>query len=350
MNELEQRLAGSPTLVVLQLQAKEAARLVSRDTNVPAGWLALAKRTDGRVAVVPAGADLHSQSSDVLSMFKAGPICLTVKAGPIRTADGHEITCTVTLRAAVRPEVNDLNGLTRQFLSRSKPVVEVGDIEEYLQEYVLVGARVFCRGRSTAENLAPTTASSLADHMAESLERPLLSVGLAQVPGMMVTCMPISHEAISFLEPAGNAAGQEVLHKALLGQFDDLAEKAAACGEVQVAEALRKLRDKVAGQVAFTTFEQVVQVLPEKVRVDLHERADEGFGGGVGGTARSRGRLAGRLLETAGDGAACLDDEPAGGRGRRAVDPDVSRRAGGQVLRWSVVRRGWRSSMRPQAS
>lgn len=271
MGELEQRLGKSAVLVALQLQAKEAGRLVPRDTNVPPGWLALAKRPDGRVAVVPAGADLHGQSSDVLSLFRAGPIGLTVKAGPIRTADGHEISCTLTLRVAVRPEVNDLNSLLRQFLGRSKAEIEVLDIEKYLEEHVLVSARVLCRGRTTAENLAPSGVPALVDQMTAGLERPLLSVGLSLVPGMMISCIPITEAAISFFHPANGGGGQEVLHRALLSQFDDLAAKAEDCGEAKVAEALRKLREKVAGQIAFTTFEQVMQVLPEKIRTELHD-------------------------------------------------------------------------------
>lgn len=271
LGELEQRLGRSSSLVALQLQAKEAGRLVTRDTNVPPGWIAMAKRTDGPSAVVPAGADLYSQSSDVLSLFRAGPVPLSIKAGPIRTLDGHEIACTATLRVAVRPNVNDLNSLLKQFLTRSKSEVEVPDIEGFLQEHVLVAARVFCRGRPTADNLAPLTAPLLAEHLASSLERPLLSVGLTLVPGMMVSCIPLTEAGISHMQAAGSGTGQEVLHKALLSQFDDLAQMAADCGETKVAEALRKLREKVSGQVAFTTFEQVVQVLPEKIRTELHE-------------------------------------------------------------------------------
>ncbi|HEX2973399.1 MAG TPA: hypothetical protein VHP11_13775, partial [Tepidisphaeraceae bacterium] len=111
----------------------------------------------------------------------------------------------------------------------------------------------------------------MADHLAASLERPLLSAGLTLVPGMLVSCIPISEAAISYFQPAAGGGGQEVLHKALLGQFDDLAQKAAECGEGRVGEALLKLKEKVAGQTAFVTFEQVMQVLPEKIRTELHE-------------------------------------------------------------------------------
>lgn len=270
MNELEQRLNKVQGLLALQLQAREVSRLITRDTRVPPGWLALAKRSDGRVAVVPAEAELQIDSSDPLSLFKAGPICLSIKASPIRTAEGHEIAATVTLRVAVRPNANDLNALQRQFLTRNKSEIEAVDIEKYLEEHVLVGARVFCRGRSTADNLAPATAGIMADHIGGSLDRALLSVGLSLVPGMMVSCIPVNEAAISFMT-ATATAGQEVLHKALLGQFEDLAHKAAESGQAEVGEALLKLRDKVSGQVAFTTFEQVMQVLPEKIRFDLHE-------------------------------------------------------------------------------
>jgi len=271
LSELQQRLSKSANLVALHLQAKEASRFVGRDTTVPPGWLALARRSDNRVAVIPAGAELASQYSDALTMFRAGPVTLVVKAGPIRTADGHEIACTATMRVAVLPNANDLNALIRQFLSRSKQEVDAADIEKFLEEHVLVAARVFCRSRSTAENLSLDMASTLADHFVASLERPLLSVGLAIVPGMIVQCIPISEAAISFYQPASGGTGQEVLHNALLSQFEDLARKASDCGESKVGEALLKLRQKVAGQVAFTTFEHVMQVLPEKLRVELYE-------------------------------------------------------------------------------
>jgi hypothetical protein len=123
----------------------------------------------------------------------------------------------------------------------------------------------------------------MAEYLTETLERPLLSVGMTLVPGMMISCLPISEAAISFYQPAGAAAGgatpgtgkpgqgQEILHKALLTQFDDLAQRATACGVTKVAYALLKLRDKVAGQTAFTTFDHVMQVLPERIRSEVYE-------------------------------------------------------------------------------
>ena len=271
MSELEQRLTRSASLIALQLQGKDSARLIPREAGVPAGYIALAELPDGRMAVVPAGADPGKESPESISLFRAGPITLSQKVQPIRTAEGHEIACSVTLRMAVRPNVNDLNGLLKEFAKRNKPEVDVADVTRYLEEHVLVGARVFARGKSTAEMLAAGTSSALADHLAQSLERPLLSIGLTLVPGMMVSCLPISEAAISFFQPAGPGAGQELLHKALLGQFDDLAQQATACGETKVGEALLKLRTKVAGQVAFTTFDQVMQVLPERIRTEVYD-------------------------------------------------------------------------------
>lgn len=271
MGELEQKLANSPGLVALQLQGKEAGKLVSRTTQVPPGWLAVANRSDGRMAVVPAGADLYDETAGTLSVFRAGPLSLTVRAGPVRTADGHEITCQAQLRVAVRPNVNDLTGLLRQFLTRTKSQVEISDLENYLEEHVLINARVHCRARSSAETFERANALSLGEHLVAALERPLLAAGLSCVPGILMTCIPITEAAISYLPSTSNSASQEVLHKALLAQFDDLAAGAAECGEAKVSQALRKLRQKVTGQVAFSTFEQVVQVLPEKIRTELHD-------------------------------------------------------------------------------
>jgi len=305
LSEVLAKLAHSPNLVALQLQGREAARLIPRETGVPAGYIALAELPDGKMAVVPAGADLVKLSPEGISLFRAGPICLSLKVQPIRTADGHEVSCSLTLRVAVRPDVNDMNGLIREFATRAKPEVETADIVKHLEEHVLVAARVFARGKSAAEMFSPAASPALADHLAESLQRPLLSVGLSRVPGVMVTCLPVAPEAIRFLQPAagtssapaaagpaglsGPAAGtpsdggppapaagplrpaqaQEIVHAALLGQFDDLADRAAACGEDNVAEALRKLRTKVAGQTAFTSFDQVMQVLPERLRMEF---------------------------------------------------------------------------------
>jgi hypothetical protein len=271
LNELAERLNRSAGLLALQLQGKDAARLVPHDTGVPAGYIALAELSDGRMAVVPAGADPGKESPENVSLFRAGPITLREKVQPIRTADGHEVACSVTMRIAVRPNVNDLNGLLKEFARRNKPEVDIADITQYLEEPVLVAVRVFARGKSTADMLAAGTVSSLIDHLAELLERPLLSVGLTLVPGMMVTCLPISEAAISFFQPAQPAAGKELLHKALLGQFDDLAQRATGCGESTVGEVLVKLRAKVAGQTAFTTFDQVMQVLPERIRAELYD-------------------------------------------------------------------------------
>ncbi len=275
MAELDQKLAQSPGLLALQLQGREAARLVPRETGVPAGYLALTELPDGRMAVVPAGADPNRESVNNITLFRAGPIPLSMKVQPLRTSDGHDVSCSLILRVAVRPNVNHLNGLAKEFTKRNKnkPEIDISEIIQYLEEHVLVAARVFARGRSTTEILAPTTIPALVDYVGEALERPLLSVGLALVPGMLATCLPVSEAAISFL-PTGAAAGpvaQEILHKALLGQFEDLAGRAAACGEDKVGEALRKLRDKVAGQTAFATFDQVMQVLPERLRTELYD-------------------------------------------------------------------------------
>jgi hypothetical protein len=307
LSELLQKLTHSRNLVALQLPGKEAFHLIPRQDGVPAGYIALAELSDGRMAVVPAGADAAKQSPENISLFRAGPITLSLRVQPIRTADGHEVACSLTFRVAVRPDVNDLNGLLREFATRSKPEVETADILKYLEEHVLVAARVFAHGKSAAEMLAPASASALAEHLATSLQRPLLSVGLAQVPGMMAACLPLSPEAISSFASAGGALGappsagvaippeppasapsaaavggssapagrpaqpQEILHAALLGQFDDLADRATACGEDKVAEALRKLRTKVAGQTAFTAFDQVMQVLPERLRAEVYD-------------------------------------------------------------------------------
>lgn len=282
MSELQQKLARSPGLIATQMQAKEALRACPLG-RVPNGFLALVELPDGRMAVVPAGAELTKDATTNVSFFRAGPVPLTMRAQPLRTADGHDVGCTVTFRLAVRPNVNDLNGLLREFVKRNKPDVDVADIMKYFDEHVLVGARVFARGKSAAQIFAAGASADMADYLAESLERPLLSVGMTIVPGMMVSCLPISEAAISFYQPAASAAGepapgggragqgQEILHKALLGQFEDLAQRASDCGETQVADALRKLRDKVAGQTAFTTFEQVMQVLPERIRSDVYE-------------------------------------------------------------------------------
>jgi hypothetical protein len=282
LSELQEKLARSPSLIALQMQAKEALRLCPLG-GVPIGYLALTELPDGRMAVVPAGADLTKDATNNVSFFRAGPIPLSIKAHPLRTADGHDVGCSVTLRLAVRPNVNDLNGLLREFVKRNKPDIDVADVVKYLEEHVLVGARVFARGKSAAEILGVGAPAPMADYLSETLERPLLSVGMALVPGMMVSCLPISEGAISFYQPTGPAAGgptpgtgrpgqaQEILHKALLSQFDDLAGRASGCGETKVADALRKLREKVAGQTAFTTFEQVMQVLPERIRTEVYE-------------------------------------------------------------------------------
>ena len=44
-------------------------------------------------------------------------------------------------------------------------------------------------------------APDLAEYLAQSLARPLLSIGLTLVPGMMVSCLPISEAAISASVP-----------------------------------------------------------------------------------------------------------------------------------------------------
>lgn len=271
LSELLQRLSRTTSLIALQLQGREGSRLIPRDTGVPGGYIALVQLPDGRMAVVPAGADPGKESPENISLFRAGPITLSLKVQPIRTSDGHEVACSVTLRVAVRPNVNDLNGLLKEFVKKGKPEIDAADIMKYLEEHVLVAARVFGRGKSAAEILSAGGASDLADHLAAMLERPLLAVGLTLVPGMMVNCIPISEGAISFFQPSGGAAGQEVLHKALLSQFDDLAQRANNCGEMKVAGALLTLRAKVAGQTAFTTFEQVMQVLPERLRTEVYD-------------------------------------------------------------------------------
>jgi hypothetical protein len=283
LSELQEKLSQLPSLIALQLQAKEALRLLPREAGVPDGYLALTELPDGRMAVVPAGADLTKDATNNVSFFRAGPISLSIKAQPLRTSDGYDVGCSVTFRLAVRPNVNDLNGLVREFVKRNKPDVDLADVIKYLEEHVLVGARVFARGMSAAEILSVGASAAMADYLAESLERPLLSVGMALVPGMMISCLPVSEAAISFLQLADGGSGaptpgtgkpgqgQEILHKALLTQFDDLAQRATACGASKVADAMLKLRDKVAGQTAFTTFDHVMQVLPERIRSEVYE-------------------------------------------------------------------------------
>jgi len=271
-------LTAKPDLVALSLAPKDAARLVQRGDVVPAGWIAFVERASRTTSVMPAGADLSDVVDESLTFFRAGPIPISFLVRPVYSADGIEMSSAVTLRVSLRPDMSDLRQVRGAFTKRGKPEVVVGDLEAYLGEQILVAARVFGRGRSAADLAAAGSGADFADHLSEALQRPLLSAGLALVPGMIAKFRllgeaPGGGEAMGpqAREASGSpAAGQKVLHDVLLSQISGLARTAVDCGEDKVAQALRKLREKVEGQTAFTQFEQVARVLPERIRTELY--------------------------------------------------------------------------------
>ena len=228
MSALQDKLSEQANLVVLRLDAKEAAKLVQRNTVVPAGWLALAERSSREMSVIPAGAELATAVGEPLSFFRAGPVPVSFLVRPIRTADGIEMSYAMTLRVCVRPTVSDLRRFLSEFAERSKSTVAISDLESYLREPVLVATRVFGRGRTAVELSSTDAAAACVDYLSEALSRSMEPVGLAGVPGWLAKPQQLEAAVVGSTADAG-ASGQNVLHEALLTEMSDLARTASSC-------------------------------------------------------------------------------------------------------------------------
>ena len=165
-------------LTALQCRGEDWPRSLLSNRNVPAGWIALRQRADGKRVVIPAGENPDPERDDVLLFVRDAELAIPVAVSECRAAGGNIVkaSCTIQMRwrrdadelAAARKTFMDFNALTNdRFVQR---VTEAG---------AAAALKQFIRQNQADELVEGDQREALAESLREHLKRFLFGAGLS---------------------------------------------------------------------------------------------------------------------------------------------------------------------------